>query len=159
MTEAGMSESTRFQPGNRFWQARSRSGLRPTFETPEALWDACEEYFEWCEDNPLWEEKGFSFQGVVTKERFAKMRAMTAAGLCLFLGIAERTWRDWRQSRPDLLPVITRVEAVIYTQKFAGAAADLLNPNIIARDLGLADRQEHTGKDGGPVVFTTIYET
>ena len=40
---------------------------------------------------------------------------------------------------------------IIRTQKFAGAAADLLNANIIARDLGLADKNEVTGKDGGPV--------
>ena len=33
-------------------------------------------------------------------------------------------------------------------QKFAGAAADLLNANIIARDLGLADKQDLTNSDG-----------
>jgi hypothetical protein len=37
---------------------------------------------------------------------------------------------------------------VIYEQKFTGAAADLLNPNIIARDLGLADKQDHQSSDG-----------
>ena len=31
---------------------------------------------------------------------------------------------------------------IIYTQKFEGSAAGLLNPNIIARDLGLNDKQE-----------------
>jgi hypothetical protein len=30
----------------------------------------------------------------------------------------------------------------MYEQKFSGAAAGLLNPNIIARDLGLADKSE-----------------
>jgi hypothetical protein len=36
------------------------------------------------------------------------------------------------------------VEEIIRTQKFEGASADLLNPNIIARDLGLADKQDNT---------------
>jgi hypothetical protein len=34
---------------------------------------------------------------------------------------------------------------VILDQKFTGAAADLLNPNIIARDLGLTDKKEVSG--------------
>lgn len=69
----------------------------------------------------------------------------------MFLDIAEATWQEWRKSRADLSGVMAHVEQVIYQQKFAGAAADLLNPNIIARDLGLADRKEHTGKDGGAI--------
>nr|WP_261640834.1 DNA-packaging protein [Erwinia mallotivora] len=35
-----------------------------------------------------------------------------------------------------------RAEQIIYNQKFTGAAADLLNANIIARELGLADKRE-----------------
>jgi hypothetical protein len=79
------------------------------------------------------------------------MRAMTIAGLCLFLDIDTTTWSLWRKNRSDLFSVITRVEQVIYQQKFSGAASDLLNANIIARDLGLSDKSEVTGKDGGPI--------
>jgi hypothetical protein len=142
-TEAGL-----FAPGNRLWEARSSAGPKPKFKDPDQLWTACVEYFEWVEENPLWEEKGFAFQGVVTRERFAKMRAMTIGGLCIFLDIDETTWRDWKVSRSDLSPIITRVEQVIRDQKFSGAAADLLNANIIARDLGLADKQDHQSSDG-----------
>lgn len=45
--------------GNRFWEARSSHGRNPKFESPEALWAACCEYFEWVEANPLWEMKAF----------------------------------------------------------------------------------------------------
>jgi hypothetical protein len=78
------------------------------------------------------------------------MRAMTIAGLCIFLDIAKRTWDGYRE-REDFLPVVEQIEAIIREQKFVGAAADLLNANIIARDLGLADRTEMTGKGGGAV--------
>jgi len=149
----------RFAPGNRLWEARSSAGPKPKFKDPDQLWAACVEYFEWVEDNPLWEEKGFAFQGVVTKERFVKMRAMTIGGLCLFLDIDETTWRDWKENRSDLSPIITRTEAVIRDQKFGGAAADLLNPNIIARDLGLADKREHGGIGGGPIQTVTTEMT
>ena len=46
--------------------------------------------------------------------------------------------------------VVSKAEKIIYEQKFTGAAADLLNPNIIARDLGnvekaLCDALTHAG--------------
>jgi len=138
----GRDEKGRFAPGNRIWEARSSAGPKPKFTDPEVLWAACVEYFEWVEENPLWEMKAFAYQGIVTQEPVAKMRAMTIGGLCVFLDIDGTTWRDWKETRPDLSPIITRVEAVIRNQKFTGAAADLLNANIIARDLGLVDKQD-----------------
>lgn len=147
----GRDAKGHFLPGNRFWEARSSAGPKPKFREPETLWAACLEYFDWCHNNPLYEDRLVTFQGEATHEPVAKMRAMTVGGLCLFLDVAHQTWIEWRHSRPDLREVITQAEDVIRQQKFAGAAADLLNANIIARDLGLADKSELTGKDGGPV--------
>ncbi|QDW34429.1 DNA-packaging protein [Yersinia sp. KBS0713] len=127
--------------GNRFWEARSSHGRNPKFESADALWAACCEYFEWVEANPLWEMKAFAYQGAVTQEPIAKMRAMTLTGLCLFLDIADSTWQTFRV-REDLSVITTRAEKVIYDQKFSGAAADLLNANIIARDLGLKEQSQ-----------------
>jgi hypothetical protein len=127
--------------GNRFWEARSTHGRAPIFASPEEMWAACLEYFDWVEANPLYEAKAFAYQGDVTLQSLPKMRAMTIAGLCIFLDISVRTWGDYRE-REDFIPVTTRVEEIIRTQKFQGAAADLLNPNIIARDLGLTDKSE-----------------
>jgi len=129
--------------GNQFWKARSKHGRDKLFASADALWEACCEYFEWVEANPLYEMKAFAYQGVVVQEPVAKMRAMTMGGLCIFLDIDETTWREWRKSE-DFSPVVLRVDKVIYEQKFTGAAADLLNPNIIARDLGLTDKQDVT---------------
>ena len=136
--------------GNRFWQARSSHGRKPIFASPDDIWSAAVEYFEWVEANPLFQDQLVTFQGRATHEPLAKMRAMSIAGLCNFLDLGRRTWDEYR-SREDFLPVVTRVEEVIYQQKFEGASADLLNPSIIARDLGLADRKELTGKDGKPI--------
>lgn len=135
--------------GNRFWEARSTHGRKPIFESPEQMWAGCCEYFQWVEDNPLWEEKAWQFQGVVIKEPVRKMRAMTISGLCLFLDISEDCWALYRK-REDFIGVTTRAERIIYNQKFSGAAADLLNANIIARDLGLQDSQKvnHSGEVG-----------
>jgi hypothetical protein len=130
--------------GNEFWKARSSHGRAPIFASPELLWEAASEYFAWVEANPLWEDKIVSYQGVTTHEPVCKMRAMTISGLCIFLDIARRTWDEYRD-RDDFLPVVGRVEEIIRTQKFEGASADLLNANIIARDLGLADKQDMSG--------------
>ena len=50
------------------------------------------------------------------------------------------------------------MDEIIRTQKFEGASADLLNPNIIARDLGLADKSELTGAGGGAIETVTRIE-
>lgn len=157
-SETAKDANGRFLPGNRFWEARSSHGPTPKFEKANDLWSACCEYFQWVEENPLFEDKLVTFQGMATHEPVAKMRAMTIAGLCHFIDIDETTWRDWKKARPDLSPIVTRAEVVIYQQKFAGAAADLLNSNIIARELGLADKQEHTGKDGAPIAQAVSYK-
>ena len=136
--------------GNQFWKVRSSHGRDPIFKLPADLWDVCCEYFEWIETNPLWEDKLVTFQGGATHVPVAKMRAMTLDGLCIFLDIDRKTWDNYR-IRDDFFPITSRVDQIIRTQKFQGAAADLLNPNIIARDLGLAERSEVTGKGGGPV--------
>lgn len=127
--------------GNRFWEARSSHGRNPKFESPEALWAACCEYFEWVEANPLYEVKAFSFQGVVTQESLPKIRAMTISGLCIFLDITRQTWGTFRVIE-GFSDITTRAEEIIYDQKFSGAAADLLNANIIARDLGLKEQSQ-----------------
>lgn len=141
--------------GNRFWEARSSHGRNPLFASADDLWAACAEYFDWVDANPLWEDKLVTFQGAATHEPCAKMRAMTISGLCIFLDIGRRTWDGYRE-RDDFVPVVSRVEEIIRDQKFTGAAADLLNPNIIARDLGLADKSDITGTVG--VTFQTVYE-
>lgn len=135
--------------GNQFWKARSKHGRDKIFETPEILWEACIEYFEWVEQNPL--NEAIAYQGKVSEDALPKMRPMTIEGLCNFLGIVVQTWRDYRDNRKDFSTVCTQAEQIIMQQCFDGASAGFLNPSIIARKLGLADKQELTGKDGEPL--------
>ncbi|MFB4060974.1 terminase small subunit, partial [Escherichia coli] len=50
-------------------------------------------------------------------------------------------WGTFR-SMEGFSDVTSRAEDIIYDQKFSGAAADLLNANIIARDLGLKEQSQ-----------------
>lgn len=124
--------------GNQFWLARTKHGRDKIFSSEDVLWEAALEYFQWIEDNPLWEDKPVHYQGKMIDNAVSKMRAMTLEGLYLFLDISKQTWFDYKE-RKDFIDITSKIENVIKSQKFAGAAADLLNANIIARDLGLKD--------------------
>jgi hypothetical protein len=142
--------------GNRFWEVRSTHGKSPIFATPDDLWTACCEYFAWVEENPLIEERLFSSEGAVIKGHASKMRAMTIQGLCNFLDIGDTTWYEYAQ-REGYAAICARAKRIIYAQKLEGAAADLLNASIIARELGLKERSETelTGANGGPIQAIT----
>lgn len=128
--------------GNQFWRlAGDRIGRPLKLGTPAELWQSCQDYFEWVDANPLKEAKAFAYEGNITIAELPKMRAMTLTGLCLFLGVDDETWRNYR-AKKEYFGVVTRAENIIRTQKFEGAAAELLNSNIIARDLGLSDKSE-----------------
>ena len=138
--------------GNRFWEARSSHGRKPIFESPELLWDACQQYFDWNENNPLRAAELVKFQGEAKIKYVPKMRVMTIGGMCMFIGISQEAWQLYRV-REDYIPICMRAEEAIRRQKFEGASAEMLNPLIIARDLGLRDKQDftHSGPDGGPI--------
>ena len=140
---------------NEFWKARSSHGRKPIFSEPESLWVACCEYFQWVADNPLKRTELVKFQGAAKAVEVPVMRAMTIAGLCIFLDISESSWANYRIKDADddiedgdesFVEVCARVDSIIKTQKFEGAAGGELNPNIIARDLGLVDKKDHTGR-------------
>lgn len=136
--------------GNQFWKLRAKHGRDKLFESPELLWEAACEYFEWCEANPLIE---VDFRGKDSDEvHIPKMRPFTWDGLELYVDIY--SLRDYKTNEQykDFSQVINRIERIIRNQKFSGAAAGFLNANIISRDLGLADKSELTHTVNVPVL-------
>lgn len=146
--------------GNSFWKQRSKHGREKIFESPELLWEAASEYFQWCEDNPLQEQDWVGKDGDEVAKNL--LRPFTLSGLCVFLDCDEQTLKNYgsKEEYKDFFGVYTRVTQIIRTQKFEGAAVGLFNANIIARDLGLSDKQsnEVTGKDGGPIQTETKFD-
>lgn len=128
---------------NQFWKLRTKHGRDKLFTDPDTLWEACVEYFQWCEDNPLMER---DFRGKdATPVDLPKMRAFTLQGLCLYLGVNTHYFNDFRAAKhKGFSDVLTRIMETIYNQKFVGAAAGFLNQNIIARDLGLVDKKDQS---------------
>jgi len=162
-----------FEVGNQFWKQRSKHGRDKLFSTPELLKEACIEYFNWCDNNPeilVEQKKGSmnikSFAGLESsdiKDVFNSLvhiptkRPYTYAGLTNYLGVSIQYFNDFAdglKGKTDELSndfsfVCTYVKQTIYDQKFVGASVGYFNANIIARDLGLTDKQTITVKKIG----------
>lgn len=144
-----IKENTNIFPiGNQFWKLRSKHGRDKIFATPELLIEAASEYFQWCESNPL---KETQFHGKdATKCLVDKMRPFTMEGLCSYLHVNTLYFRDFKKGiadktdklSGDFSQIITHIEETIYNQQFTGSASGFLNPNIIARKLGLTEKSE-----------------
>jgi hypothetical protein len=72
---------------------------------------------------------------------------MTLGGLYRFVGLSESTFLNY-EKLPEYKDTIDMIRGVIFEQKFTGAAAGELNQAIIARELNLADKKDHTSSDG-----------
>lgn len=153
--------------GNRFWELRSKHGREKLFSTPELLWEAACEYFQWCDENPWLSKKAIQKsvpkkrgkKGIVTEQLTQQEVSPTArpyslTGFCIYVGASTMWWRNFKEgckstNDEDFLIVIARVEETIETQQFEGACVGAFNANIIARKLGLADKQELDHTTGG----------
>jgi hypothetical protein len=131
--------------GNQFWKLRSKHGREKIFESPENLWQAAVEYFE-ATDKRKWIQKDWVGKDAHQVERETDT-PYTITGLCLYLDIDEKSFNNYtnKEEYKDFFPIITRIRQIIYTQKFEGATVGAYNANIIARDLGLRDKQEIAG--------------
>lgn len=127
--------------GNKFWKLRLKHGRDHKIETALEIEENFEEYALWIEDSPLIET---DFRGKdATQVSLPKMRAMTKEHFALACGLSG--WdilEEYKARSEDFKVIITRIEKFIYYQKFSGSAAGFLNPNIIARELGLKESTE-----------------
>jgi len=136
--------------GNEFWKLRSTHGRKRLFETPELMWEAACEYFQWCIDNPLLEEQIVKYKDTYEKVTISKMRPFTLQGLSRYLNCNTVYFNHFETSlagkedevSKGFSKIVTRIRETIYDQKFSGAASGFFNSNIIARDLGIADKKE-----------------
>lgn len=145
--------------GNSFWKLRSKHGRDKIFLSPEVFLDAAYEYFEHCDANPWYKKeavKSGEFTGQIID--IPTHRPYTIQGLCIFLGITEQTWLNYQNNEnyKDFFDVFTHVRQIIENNQFEGATVGAYNAAIIARKLGLSDKQDHVSSDGSmtPIVTT-----
>lgn len=144
--------------GNQFWKLRSKHGRDLIFSSPELLWEAATEYFEWCDEHPWVKVEQRKGNIIIPKGydgdladmlnptvELPTARPYTIQGLCLYLSCDDELLDNYG-AKEDFSEVVTRIRTIIYTQKYEGAAVGAFNASIIARDLGLVDKSDLTSK-------------
>ncbi len=139
--------------GNQYWKKRSSHGRSPIFANKEELLNACIEYFEHADANPLITYKPYvNKDGEVCQMETVHPRPYTFEGLTVFLDISEDCFREY-EKRQDFIGVCKQVRQTIRDQKLSGAIAGFYNHAIVARDLKLRDTIDANvgGQEGNPL--------
>lgn len=152
-----------------FWDAlighcpgKDDAGAPGSAITPEALWDlACLYFMGENEDTMIKKDFIRSGESAGKVVEITTTRPFSWNSFDLFLlahGITTsvHTYRANRDNRYDYLQdVIQRIGDVIYQQKFDGAAIGGYNPQLIIRDLGLAEKVDANVKTEQPLFVDT----
>lgn len=141
--------------GNEWYKRRSKHGRDKLFASPELLWEAACEYFEYVDLNPEMQSKpmvtsiGNNLGSEVELIDVPVKQPYSLKELCLYLGCSSGYFRTFKQTQKDegFLSVIEMIEDVVFTQQYKGSASGFFNANIISRALGLVDRQDRTSGD------------
>ncbi len=121
-------------------------GLQKAIKTPAELWELFEEYEKDLKDKP---KHRYEFNAKIGDLVAIPLeRPLTWSRFDDFVytkGIIQDL-EDYRQNTggryADFKGVVTRINSRMYADKFEGASCGVYNANIIARDLGLADKKE-----------------
>lgn len=155
-----MSNPGIFKQGNKAWEKRSKHGRDAIFSDANVLLQEFSNYCVWASKNPWYsyewksESKGANMGSELVKKRIPLLRAFTLIDFAHYMGVSASWLRNFKANLKtsgvhskevitDFLTVIEHIEESIYNQKFSAAAAGLLKENLIARDLGIADKNRN----------------
>lgn len=132
-------------------KTKHAGGRPPKFKTPDELEKLAEEYFAWCEANPIkiykrkdasarQAAKNGSSAGSAENEMYIT-RPYTLDGFCLWSNIGD--WTSFKSSAAyqsdEFRGVIYAIEQTIRDQQVSGAMVGMYNSNLTARLNGIAD--------------------
>lgn len=132
-------------PNNQYWKFRKDFLGRKKEYTPKEWFEKIVEYFEW-QQKQYWTKKESIKSGELagTTMSVPITPPMNVGGLCLFADIDRRTYTNYKSGEgyEDFFPITNWAAEIIELNQLEGATIGAFNPNIIARQLGLADKQE-----------------
>lgn len=130
-------------------------GRPKRFEHPEEMWNEAQDYFEE-QSKRKWIRHDYKGKDAV-HVHLPTSAPFTIEGFCHFLGVSTVYWRTFKSNlnknevktvteevRTEFLSVIARIEEIIFRQQYEGAAVGAYNGNLVARKLGLVDKQDVT---------------
>lgn len=135
------------QHGFSVMSEQASAGRPLAISTPEHMWNHFLEYQKDVESKPLYKTLFVGKEGRREKEPLA--RPLTWAGFDTYLnnkGVIIDT-QDYRSNTDgryeQFKQVVTRINNAMFANKFEGAAAGIFQQNIIARELGLSEKNDH----------------
>ena len=147
--------------GNQYWKARSSHGRNPIYANADNLANACNEYFEYVEANPIISYKPImNRDGAIEQMETIHQRPYTIEGLCRFIGLTQDSFKNYESKGDDFLGVCKDVRECIRDQKLSGAMVGIFNHNIVARDLQLKDTVDANvgGQAGNPLLTDNLFK-
>ncbi|HEY4288255.1 MAG TPA: terminase small subunit [Puia sp.] len=164
--------------GNQFWKLRSEHGREKLFASPDLLWEAAQQYFNWCDGHPWYMVEAARQGARLTKTKDGQYKEpdkllkiptvipYTLTGFCLYIDASKYYWGNFRKQlhkaldnnkndklSEDFIGIIDRIELIIETQKFTGVAVGAFKGNIISSEMGAAAKIEvrQVDKEGNDV--------
>ena len=135
----------------RDWNKLKKIGRPKAIPTPERLWELACDYFEDVDNNPIQKEeliKGGMFAGDKGTVNLQRPYTWDGFSSWLYINGVINKLDDYRLNTGDAYSnfqgIIRAIGEVMRSQKFEGASAGIFNSNIIARELGLAEKSEST---------------
>jgi hypothetical protein len=130
--------------GNQFWNPEFPGGRPPKFKSPEDLWEKCCDYFKMVDESPMVSKEHTSSDKFNSSKTVEHKLPYTWEGLYVFLNVCDL---EHYKTKEEFSKIITHIRHCMFNQKLSGAAAGIFNSNIIARELGLADKRDTTIND------------
>ena len=147
-----------------YWEWRKNTGRPKAIRTPKEMWGYACDYFRSIDEHPFLKPeqrkspikigKGSLIDDDLMEEiknpviNLKTIRPYTWAGFEAYLferGILANLdhYKCNLENRyQEFIGVLRAIDKIMFAQKFEGAAVGVFNANIIARDLGLADKSE-----------------
>lgn len=121
-------------------------GKHKYIESPEKLLEYFKQYKQFEEDNKLHKREYVGKEGTPVDTPLHYPITMEAFETWLFNNDIIQTLSDYISNKnkayDDYSAILTHIRREIYAHNFRGASVQLLNPSLIARQLGIKDQQE-----------------
>jgi len=131
------------------------TGRRLKFSSPLVLWRLAVDYFKWTEATPWQYHKATKMKNddveYIEQYSVPRPRYMSMVGFSSFAKTTRMTLNDYEKGKNDhaclgegftFSETVEIIQTIMREQKMSGAASGIFSTAIVARDIGLVDKQE-----------------
>lgn len=127
-------------------------GRPKNIESPEQLWLLFRKYKDWAKDNPRTKQDFVGKDGDEIERKLERPLSWVGFEVYLLERMIISDLGDYERNKEnryqEFTTIIRAIKAYIEQDQFEGATVGIYKENIIARKLGLADKQEARQVDG-----------